>query len=97
MAFDLGEKIKNHHQVDQQDANNTMRVFNGKEEFPSSNICHTLVALAIWLGAIHFNVALVIVSLLFLSPSKALLLVSFFLTVHHVISFSLFSCLSGLH
>ncbi|KAI6671639.1 hypothetical protein NL676_006524 [Syzygium grande] len=50
-----------------------LRVFNGREEFPSSNIWHAIVALGIWLGAIHFVAVLVVFSLLFLSPSKALL------------------------
>ncbi|KAI3426627.1 uncharacterized protein J3R85_009825 [Psidium guajava] len=50
-----------------------LKVFNGREEFPSSNIWHTMVALGIWLGAIHFVALLVLFSLLFLSPSKALL------------------------
>ncbi|XP_031388777.1 diacylglycerol O-acyltransferase 2 isoform X2 [Punica granatum] len=74
MALDLGEGIKNRHREDQQDSRKTtMSVFNGKEEFPSSNIFHTMVALGIWLGAIHFNVALVIFAFVFLSPSKTLL------------------------
>ncbi|KAL3720683.1 hypothetical protein ACJRO7_005490 [Eucalyptus globulus] len=50
-----------------------LRVFNGREEFPSSNILHAIVVLGIWLGAIHLNAVLVLFSLLFLSPSKALL------------------------
>ncbi|KAI4325721.1 hypothetical protein MLD38_031095 [Melastoma candidum] len=49
-----------------------MKVFDGRKEFPSSNVFHTVVALGIWLGAIHFNVLLVLFSLLFLSPNIAL-------------------------
>ncbi|XP_030536013.1 diacylglycerol O-acyltransferase 2D isoform X2 [Rhodamnia argentea] len=50
-----------------------LRVLNGREEFPSSNLWHTMVALGIWLGAIHFVSLLVLFSFFFLSPSKALL------------------------
>lgn len=56
-----------------EDRQKKLRVFNGREEFPSSNIWHTTVALGIWLGGIHFVVVLVLFSLLFLSPSNALL------------------------
>nr|ANN46864.1 diacylglycerol O acyltransferase 2B [Cuphea avigera var. pulcherrima] len=48
--------------------------FNEKDESPSPSICHTIFALGIWLGAIHFNVCLVVLALLFLSTSKAILL-----------------------
>lgn len=56
-----------------EDQQKKLRVFNGREEFPSSNIWHTMVALGIWLGGIHFVAVLVLFSLLFLSPSNALL------------------------
>ncbi|KAL3720682.1 hypothetical protein ACJRO7_005489 [Eucalyptus globulus] len=56
-----------------EDRQKKLRVFNGREEFPSSNIWHTMVALGIWLGGIHFVAVLVLFSLLFLSPSNALL------------------------
>jgi hypothetical protein len=48
------------------------RVFKGREEF-ESNVLHAVVALGIWLGAIHFNVALLLFSLYFLPLSKSLL------------------------
>ena len=50
------------------------RVFKGREEF-ESNVLHSVVALGIWLGAIHFNVALFLFSLYFLPLSKSLLFV----------------------
>jgi hypothetical protein len=50
------------------------RVFKGREEF-ESNVLHTVVALGIWLGIIHFNVALLLFSLYFLPLSKSLLFV----------------------
>ncbi|KAF8011240.1 hypothetical protein BT93_J1750 [Corymbia citriodora subsp. variegata] len=56
-----------------EDSLKKLRVFNGREEFPSSNILHTILAFGIWLGAIHFDTMLVLSSLLFLSPSRALL------------------------
>jgi hypothetical protein len=52
------------------------RVFKGREEF-GSNLIHALVALGIWLGTIHFNIALLLISLLFLPLSKLLLSVFF--------------------
>ncbi|KAK4790443.1 hypothetical protein SAY86_017747 [Trapa natans] len=58
---------------DQQGAETGLRVFDGKEEFPSGNSFDTLLALGIWLGAIHFDAVLVLFSLLFLSFSRALL------------------------
>lgn len=48
------------------------RVFKGREEF-GSNLIHALVALGIWLGTIHFNIALLLISLLLLPLSKLLL------------------------
>lgn len=51
------------------------RVFNGREQFPSSNTLHMVTAMLIWLGAIHFDAILVLLSLLFLPLSKALLVV----------------------
>ncbi|KAI4386891.1 hypothetical protein MLD38_004770 [Melastoma candidum] len=49
------------------------RVFNGREEFQSSNVFYTVVALLIWLGSIHFDAVLILLSLLVLPFSKALL------------------------
>lgn len=52
------------------------KLFSGREEFgKSSNTFKQIVALAIWLGAIHFDAALVLFALLFLPLSKALLFV----------------------
>lgn len=53
------------------------REFHGREEF-NSNIMHTMAALAIWLGAIHFNFLLILFSILCLSFSKCLLWVTLF-------------------
>nr|ANN46865.1 diacylglycerol O acyltransferase 2C [Cuphea avigera var. pulcherrima] len=49
------------------------RVFNGEKDFPSSNKLKTLLAVAIWLGSMHFDALLIISSLIFLPFSKALL------------------------
>lgn len=49
------------------------KVFRAREEFGSYPLLPTIAALGIWLGLIHFNVALVLFSLFFLSLSKALL------------------------
>jgi 2-acylglycerol O-acyltransferase 2 len=48
----------------------------GSREFRAeehSNQFHSIIAMAIWLGAIHFNVALVLCSLIFLPPSLSLM------------------------
>ncbi|XP_048431320.1 diacylglycerol O-acyltransferase 2D-like isoform X2 [Pyrus x bretschneideri] len=47
-------------------------VFKGREIF-GSNALHSFVALGIWLGTIHFNMALVLFTIFFLPFSKALL------------------------
>ncbi|KAM3757856.1 hypothetical protein ACB098_02G221000 [Castanea mollissima] len=50
------------------------RVFKGREEFGlGSNTFQPILALGIWLGAIHFNIAIVLFTFLFLPFSKALL------------------------
>ena len=51
------------------------KVFRGRDEY-SSNMFNSIIALAIWLGAIHFTAALVLLAVFFLSLSKALLFVS---------------------
>ncbi|TKY58418.1 Diacylglycerol O-acyltransferase 2 [Spatholobus suberectus] len=52
------------------------KMFKGSEEFAdtSSNYLKTVLALALWLGAIHFNAALMLFAVLFLSLHQALLL-----------------------
>ncbi|KAG5007707.1 hypothetical protein JHK85_026249 [Glycine max] len=52
------------------------KVFKGSEVFgdTSPNYLKTILALALWLGTIHFNVALVLFAIFFLSLHKALLL-----------------------
>ncbi|EOX90582.1 Diacylglycerol acyltransferase - like 1 [Theobroma cacao] len=47
------------------------REFSGRHEFPS-NTMHALLAMGIWLGAIHFNALLLLFSFLFLPFSKFL-------------------------
>ncbi|KAI9109663.1 hypothetical protein K1719_019293 [Acacia pycnantha] len=50
------------------------KLFKGSEEFgKSSNTFKQIAALAIWLGAIHFDAAVALFALLFLPLSKALL------------------------
>ncbi|KAF7829088.1 diacylglycerol O-acyltransferase 2D [Senna tora] len=56
------------------------KVFRGRDEFgKSSNTFKQIVALAIWLGAIHFNAALLLFALFFLPFSKALSVFGFLL------------------
>jgi 2-acylglycerol O-acyltransferase 2 len=62
--------MENHKQEEQEQGELT--TFKARELF-SSNIILSLIAVAIWLGSIHFVVLLVIFSLLFLSFSKCLL------------------------
>ncbi|KAI6700291.1 hypothetical protein NL676_014615 [Syzygium grande] len=69
----MGDESEMNHQQQTE----KFRVFNGREQFPSSNVLHTVTALLIWLGAIHFDAILVLFSLLFLPLSKALLVVGF--------------------
>lgn len=53
------------------------KVFSGREEFgaDSSNLFRTILALVLWLGAIHLIIALVLFAVLFLPLSKAPLFV----------------------
>ncbi|KAG6756668.1 hypothetical protein POTOM_040108 [Populus tomentosa] len=62
--------MENHKQEEQEQGELT--IFKARELF-SSNIILSLIAVATWLGSIHFVVVLVIFSLLFLSFSKCLL------------------------
>ncbi|XP_057448878.1 diacylglycerol O-acyltransferase 2D [Lotus japonicus] len=58
----------------------TEKVFNGRQEFSdSSNVPSTIFAMSLWLGAIHFNVALVLFAVFFLPLSKSLLVFGFLL------------------
>ncbi|XVF61865.1 hypothetical protein PTKIN_Ptkin08bG0168600 [Pterospermum kingtungense] len=45
------------------------RVFSGRHEFPY-NMVHGVLAIAIWIGAMHFNVLLIFLSFIFLPFSK---------------------------
>ncbi|XP_027361620.1 diacylglycerol O-acyltransferase 2D [Abrus precatorius] len=54
------------------------KVISGREEFgDSSNLFKSILAMALWLGAIHLNVALILVAVFFLSLSKSLLVFAF--------------------
>lgn len=64
MALGDGEK-------DEQEHGHGYREYRANEEFPS-NIMQAMLALGIWLGAIHFNVVLVFFSVVFLPLSKSL-------------------------
>lgn len=70
------------------------KVFKGSEVFgdTSPNYLKTILALALWLGTIHFNVALVLFAIFFLSLHKALLFVSlsfgFFPSIIHTCIFT---------
>lgn len=52
--------------------------FTGKQE----SVLHTILAVAIWLGAIHFNVAIVIASFFFLSLPNFFASVFLFLSLY---------------
>ena len=52
------------------------REFSGRHEFPS-NMVHGILAIGMWIGALHFNALLLLLSLLFLPFSKFLLYVLF--------------------
>ena len=52
------------------------REFSGRHEFPS-NMVHGILAIGMWIGALHFNALLLLLSLLCLPFSKFLLYVLF--------------------
>ncbi|KAE8720577.1 Diacylglycerol O-acyltransferase 2 [Hibiscus syriacus] len=54
------------------------REFNGRNGIPS-NILHGVLACALWIGSMHFNVSVLLFSFLFLPFSKSLLVVGVFL------------------
>lgn len=69
----------------------TEKVFNGREEFSdSSNAFHSILALSLWLGWIHFNIALILSAIFLLPLSKSLLFVPYpFLLIINIIHFLL--------
>ncbi|XWS41374.1 hypothetical protein CRYUN_Cryun17cG0076200 [Craigia yunnanensis] len=54
------------------------REFSGRHEFPS-NMVHGILAIGMWIGAMHFNVLLLLLCLLFLPFSKFLLVLGLLL------------------
>ncbi|OVA00704.1 Diacylglycerol acyltransferase [Macleaya cordata] len=66
-----------------EDEDEPTSVFQVGKKSSSSSILHAIIALGIWLGAIHFNVALLLTSIFFLpsTPSFALLGVLIFFMV----------------
>lgn len=52
------------------------REFNGRNEFPS-NMMNGVLAIVLWIGAMHFNALLLLLSSLFLPFSKFILFVLF--------------------
>lgn len=56
---------------EEKEKSSSMKVFGGREE--GSSVFKTGVAIAIWLGAIHFNVLLLLLSFFFLPLSSSLL------------------------
>ncbi|GAY50383.1 hypothetical protein CUMW_126170 [Citrus unshiu] len=69
----LGEGAEHEHERER-----GYREYRGKEEFPS-NMLHTMVALGIWLGSIHFNVLLILVSITFFPLSISILVLGLLL------------------
>lgn len=57
-------------------AGSAYREFRGKNEFPS-NLLHGILAIAMWIGSVHFDIFLLLFSFLFLPFSKFLVLVLF--------------------
>ncbi|XP_020226054.1 diacylglycerol O-acyltransferase 2D isoform X2 [Cajanus cajan] len=54
------------------------KVISGRQEFcDSSNVFGTIVAMVLWLGAIHLNIALIFYAVFFLPLSKSLLVFCF--------------------
>ncbi|KAL2348728.1 hypothetical protein Fmac_002728 [Flemingia macrophylla] len=54
------------------------KVISGRQQFgDSSNVFDTIIAMALWLGAIHFNIALIFYAVFFLPLSKSLLVFGF--------------------
>ena len=52
------------------------KLISGREEFgDSSNLFSAILAMVLWLGAIHFNIALILLAVFFLPLSKSLLFV----------------------
>ncbi|PNY11323.1 diacylglycerol o-acyltransferase 2-like protein [Trifolium pratense] len=56
----------------------TEKIFNGREQFTdSSNTFSSILALSLWLGSIHFNIALILFALFFFPFSKFLVVLGF--------------------
>lgn len=73
------------------------KVFIARDEYgKSSNAFKQIVALAIWLGAIHFDAALVLIALLFFPLSRALLFVLYSLSLSFH-SLSIYACVSSVY
>ncbi|RZC30136.1 Diacylglycerol O-acyltransferase 2D isoform B [Glycine soja] len=54
------------------------KLISGREEFgDSSNLFSAILAMVLWLGAIHFNIALILLAVFFLPLSKSLLVFGF--------------------
>jgi len=69
------------------DGGEAEKFISGREEFGnSSNTFSAILAMALWLGAIHFNVALVLFALFYL-PLPKLLLFVFYLSPNRRSSF----------
>ncbi|RDX79176.1 Diacylglycerol O-acyltransferase 2D, partial [Mucuna pruriens] len=60
------------------------KVIGGREEFgDSSSLLSVILAMVLWLGAIHFNITLIIFAVFFLPISKSLLFVFYLSRVLH--------------
>lgn len=67
-----GDGIRNKEEEEEE-----VSILGGEEQLGFIALLRTVTAMAIWLGAIHFNVALLLFSLFFLPLSYSLLLVLF--------------------
>ncbi|XP_039007980.1 diacylglycerol O-acyltransferase 2-like [Hibiscus syriacus] len=72
----MAEQMEERHAA--AEAGTAYRKFSGKDEFPS-NMFNRILAIALWLGSLHFNFFLLLFSFLFLPFSKFLMVVGFLL------------------